>query len=247
MMRLATSQVLASTVAKQRGAAAVIHQEGASRGLLAFRLADTHAHVLLLGTRADAGLFARYAAARLRARLQLAVPFERAAFRPIESQSHLQSAFRYILRQEERHEIALDPRHEASSAPDLLGMRLIAPGFTARVLEALPRLQVEELVSYLHLERTEPQLDRLPDAAAATLALPSLATRCPQAVAARAAAVQACPELSTAELAELLETSRRTVIRLRHQPVPEVLIEAVRRQLTIRPVRRPSRLALPGW
>lgn len=247
MMRLATSQVLASTTARQRRAAAVIHLEGARYGLLAFRLADTHAHALLLATRAEAGRFARYTSTRLRARLALDVPFDRARFKAIEDQGHLQSTFRYILRQEERHEIALDPRHEASSAPDLLGMRLIAPGFTARVLEALPRLRIEDLVPYLHLERTEPQLDRLSDAAAATLALPSLATRSPHAVAARAAAVQACPELSTAELAVLLETSRRSIVRLRHQPVPDVLIEAVRRQLTLRAVRSPRQLALPDW
>ncbi len=215
----------------------MIHQEGARRGLLAFRVADTHAHALLLASREQAGRFARYAEQRLRWHLGLAAPFEPAHFKPVDCQSYLERAFLYVLRQEERHDIRLDLRHEASSAPDLLGMRLLAPDLVDRVLTALPRLHIEELVPLLHLERGEPDFTRLADAAAAALALPDLQSRSGHAAAARAAAIHAASELSNPELADLLQVGRRCIERLRHQTVPAVLVEAVRRQLTFRSTR----------
>lgn len=242
MMRLATSQVIAPTATARRRAAHVIHQEGAHRGLIAFRFADSHAHALLVGTREEAGLFARYAEQRLRWHLGLQVPFDRARFKPVESQGHLESAFLYVLRQEERHDIKLDPRHDASSAPDLLGMRVLAPDFLARVEAALPRLRIEELAPLLHLQRAEPDFDRLADAAAAALALPDLCGRSAPVAAARAAAVHAAPEISSARLAELLGIDRRSIDRLRRQAVPPILVEAVRRQLTFRSTRGPTQM-----
>jgi hypothetical protein len=238
IMRLVSSQVLARTPEARRRAARILHEEG-RRGLLAFRLADTHAHALLICTRREAGRFANYVEQRLRWHLQLPSSFVPANVVLIQSQGHLERAFWYVLRQEEHHGIALDPRHEASSAQDLLGLRVVAPDFLPRVQSALPRLRIGELADGLALERCEPALDHLANAAAAAFALPCL-DRSAHAAAARAAAVHAAAELSAGEIAERLAVSRRCVERLRHQPVPTVLVRAVRTQLTVRPRRGDS-------
>ena len=238
IMRLVSSQVLARTPEARRRAARILLEEG-RRGLLAFRLADTHAHALLICTRREAGRFANYVEQRLRWHLQLPSPFEPANIRLVHTQSHLERAFSYVLRQEEHHGIALDPRHEASSAQDLLGLRVVAPDFLPRVQSALPRLRVGELTDGLALERCEPDFDHLADAAAAAFALPWL-DRSAHAAAARAAAVHAAAELSAGQIAQRLAVTRRCVERLRRQPVPTGLVRAVRMQLTVRPRGRDS-------
>ncbi len=237
-MRLESSQVLAPTVVARRLAAVVFHEEGAARELLAFRLADTHAHALVLSTREVAGAFARYVQQRLRWKLCLPSRLERARFTPITTQRHLERAFGYLIRQEQHHAIELDPRHEASSAPDLVGMRLLGRDVARRMRAALPRVRREEVLAAMGLERCEPELDRLADAAAAASALADLGGRSPRANAARTAAVHAASELSTGDIAKRLGLTRRCIERTRARPAESALVAAIRLQLTVRPQRR---------
>jgi hypothetical protein len=243
-MRLESGQVLAPTVAGRRAAARVIHEDGASRGLLAFRLADNHAHVLMAGSRRTAGSLAASIKRRLRWHLALTAPFRASHFAPIEQQSHLERAFGYILRQEQHHGIELDRRHDASSGPDLIGMRVLAPELAERVRSHLPRLRAPQIVAAMGLSFGEPDYDRLRDAAAAAVALPTLDGMLPGAVRARAAAVHAAPDLRTGELAERLGVTRRCIERLRLRSLEPALIRAVRLQLT---ARATTVLLDPGW
>lgn len=153
--------------------------------------------------------------------------FQRAHVVGVETQSHLERTFRYVLRQEEHHRAALDVRHEASSAPDVLGLRLIAPDLPERVHVALPRLTGRAIIEWLGLRFGEPDYARLADAAAAALALPQLDDRSSATAMARAAAVHAATDLTTMEIADRLTVTRRCVERLRHQPPPRALVEAV--------------------
>lgn len=237
-MRLESSQVIAGTVGARRCVARVFHEEGEARGLLAFRLADTHAHALVLGTRRDAGMLARYVELRLRWHLRLRSRFEPARFVPIETQRHLERAFLYLLRQEQHHGIDLDPMHEASSAPDFVGLRVIGPGLVRRTHEALPRVRREDVLSAMSLERCEPTFDRLADAAAAACALADLTGRCDRTSTALTAAVHAAPELKSADLAARLGVTRRSVNRCRSRQGDAATIAAVRLQLTLRPSPR---------
>src|SRR5262245_57495334 len=110
-MRLCDDRVIARTAAELRLASRVLFEHGRTRGLLSFRVVDTHVHALLVCSRDEAGMFARYAQGALRKRLRL-VPFEKARIRPILDQSHLRSTFLYVLRQARRHGSSLDPAHE---------------------------------------------------------------------------------------------------------------------------------------
>jgi hypothetical protein len=63
-----------------REAARIIKRHGEVRGLFAFRVSDTHYHVVLLCTREETGMFARYASAALHRCLQLEVASSGRAF-----------------------------------------------------------------------------------------------------------------------------------------------------------------------
>lgn len=234
-MRLCDDRVIARTAAELRLASRVLLQQGRTRGLLSFCVVDTHAHAVLACARDDAGMFARYAQGALRKRLRL-VPFEKARIRPILDQSHLRSAFLYVLRQNRRHGSSLDPAHEGSSLPDLLGFRVLDPTLAARVRTHLPRLRVEDVAPGLvaTLAQLPASLDMLAAAAAAAIGAPSLEGHAPERVAARRAAVHAAgPEADPNRVAELLSVDVRVVRRqLREQP-DERLVRAISRQLRL--------------
>jgi hypothetical protein len=217
-MRLSDDRVIALTAGTRRIAARVLLEHGHRHRLLAFRVADTHAHVLLACDRREAGAFALYAESALRQRLQLPVGFEPARVRPIGSQRHLTSAFRYVLRQEARHGIHLDAAHDASSLPDLLGLRVLPASPLGLVQAMLPRLRREELLAWLEpgtLDVAQPSMELLADAAAAALGLPDLDGRSDEHVAARCAAVRVAGSAPTAIVAALLGISARGVQALR--------------------------------
>lgn len=236
-MRPCNDGWVARRPAELRRAARIIHAACAEDRLFAFRVADTHVHVLLTGTRVEAGRAAQTIASALRQALHTA-RFEPARFRPITTQRHLHNALAYVLRQEERHGTDLDPAHDGSIVPDLLGMRLLDGGDAVlrRVRMHLPRLasaDVRAWVDFEALERVDPDPAHLADAAAAALGLASVRSNDPLACLARRAATQALP-LTSKNVAELIGVDCSSVRRLRRQPVPGALVRAVDLQLRLR-------------
>lgn len=79
------------------------------------------------------------------------VPFERARIRPVRDPQHLYNTIRYIFRQEQHHGIVIDPLHDASSLPELLGLRSLPAevgwgDVVVRVRRLLPRLRTADLL-----------------------------------------------------------------------------------------------------
>jgi hypothetical protein len=148
-MRLSDDRVIAPSIADRRAAARVLLRHGTRAGLLAFRVVDTHVHVLVRCDRAVAGSFAHATEVALRATLRLPIPFEPARIRPVLDQPHLYRAFGYVLRQEIRHGTSMDPVHDGSSLPELLGLRVVDDLVAQRVAASLPRLDARSLVSLL--------------------------------------------------------------------------------------------------
>ena len=103
MMRLVDGRTLTESPRDRRAAARVLYEQGEHRRLLAFRVADTHVHVLLVGSREQAGSFATYVGCALRWALGLSRPFAPSFVQPVLDQRHLYNAFRYVFRQEQRH------------------------------------------------------------------------------------------------------------------------------------------------
>ncbi len=253
MMRLEDGRVIATSSTAYRLAASALLAQGEARGLIAFRVVDSHVHALLLCDREAAGAFARYAGGSLSKRLGLEAPFSPARFEAVRSQSHLVNAFRYVLRQEHRHGVALDPFHDGSSLPELLGLRVVAPWLALRVRAHLPRLSDHELAALVGLDRLEhaaiaTSSRSVADATAAAFALPAVdAPRTPTVVRARRAALHAAPNLSLAALATALGISRATAYRLRSLPPLQGDVRAVRLQSALRSgAREPSPTTIPG-
>ena len=137
-MRLATSRGIARSPADLRLGSWTVIRQGRKRGLLAFRFADTHLHVIVVGSRELAGKVAFYTEASLRKRLGILVPFERARIRPIDDERHLVNALRYVLLQEDHHGTAFDVAHDGSSLPELIGMRADGGWLVKRTRERCP-------------------------------------------------------------------------------------------------------------
>ncbi|MBI4700974.1 MAG: hypothetical protein HY744_07415 [Deltaproteobacteria bacterium] len=247
ILHLSDGRVIAPTQPQRRMLARVVLEQGRGCGLLAFRGADTHLHLEVPCDRPAAGRLVRRLKNAVWRRLELPIHFDPVRLKAIEGQHHLRNLFLYVLRQEQHHGIGLDPYHDSSNLPDLLGMRLLGGYTVANVRAFLPRVTRAELLDLLGLA----DLDRVPwsaaqlasylaDSAAAAAALPGLAGRSDEVVQARRAAVHVAREvLSTHELAALLGFSERSVLRLRREaPQPE-LVRAVELQLRLR-----SRLAV---
>ena len=237
-MRLCVDRVLAKSPADFRAASRAIVRQGSRRGLLVHRVVDTHIHALVAGSRKDAGLFALYAESSLSRVLRLPAPFEPARFTPIVELRHLYHAVRYVLRQGERHGAAIDPTHDGSALPDLVGLRCILVGGGARLSLALPRLAAGELEPLLGVEdfaRSPFLAEHLADGAAAALALPDLHGKDPERTALRRGAVAAAEgALDTADIADALSITSRAVMKMRRERVPAVLVDAIRRQVRLR-------------
>jgi hypothetical protein len=238
MLRLIDSRVIATNVAARRELARTVLEVGNSYRLIALGGADTHIHAEALCSLRDANQFARSVEVKLGYRLCLPIRFERARIKPIEDQGHLNHTFNYCLRQEQHHGTELDPLHDASNLPDLLGMRVNGAYTITTVRAHLPRVNRTALLQHLGF----PDLDArgvcdvdLADAAAAAFALPDLAGRSRDVVRARRAAVHAMrPRASTSRIAELLAVTPRTVRNLGAQLVTEAEVRAVLLQLRLR-------------
>src|SRR5262249_20645079 len=125
ILRLEDDRPIATTPAARRTVARVVLVQGESRGLVAFGPADSHLHAMLVTDRETAGAFARYLACALHYHLTLRARFETARIRPLYDQRHAYNAFRYVQRQDSRHELHVDPTRDATSLPDLLGLRVL--------------------------------------------------------------------------------------------------------------------------
>ncbi len=240
-MRPSDDRGIARDPAGLRLASRILFEHGLARGLVAFRVADTHVHVLAATSRQGAGELARYAQSSLRQRLGIPVAFERARIRPIADEAHLRNALRYLLRQESHHGTDLDPAHDGSCLPDFLGMRDLG-GVRAleRLRTLLPRLSAAELRTWASLpaySQVEPNPGLLPDAAAAAFGLPDVKGTSDAHHLARVCAAHAVP-LPSAEVARLLYTGQRTVQRYRQTPAAPERVRAVLLQLRLRTTLR---------
>lgn len=262
MMRLEDSRVLCTSSSARRELARVFHEQGEIvGGLLAFRAVDTHVHALLRCTRVAAGVFARRVETSLGWRLRLEVSFDRARYKAVADQHHLETAFPYIMRQEARHGVALDPFHDGSNLPDLIGARVLLPrprhataggpigegvellgaATTRAVATFLPRVRRRFLLELVGIRRGPIHIDlgELADAAAAALGLPRLEGRGDANTVARLAAVHVMEGLAPSRhLADALHISTRAVQLLRAATPWLPAVRAVGLQLRMRAARR---------
>lgn len=248
-MRLRSDAVIAPTAEERRIVARSVLEKSAAlqAGLLAFGLADTHLHSENACDRRVAGELAERIELSLDRRLGKGCGFAPVYIKPIEDARHLYSAFRYILRQQQRHGIDTDPLREASNLPDLLGLRLLGAPTIVLVRRLLPRVTRAELLELFGVPELLPAdgpLDRVLAATLAASALPDLSGSSREVVAARRAAIEVVGgRLRPVELAALLGISDRRLYELRHEPVSAALLHAVRLQLHLLAQIGDSRIA----
>ena len=237
MLRTEERRVLAPSVGQRRALAAAVH-EIAGRGLLAFRGSDTHVHLLLVVDRAPAGRTAQALSVALHARLDLGAPFEPSRIKPVENLSHLESAFDYILRQDERHGFGSDPWHDASVLPDLLGLRVLGGDVRERVREHLPRVDRRRLLEILGVEALHAGTDLAigVEAAAAAVARADLAGKARCVVAARRALLALLDEAEKPP-----PFDRSVACRARRIPPDPRLVRAIALQIGFREELRARR------
>ena len=243
MMRLREDAVIAPSANARRTTARIFHRHGREAGLLAFGAADTHLHSVVCCSRETAGEFARRVEITLQYHLDLHTGFAPAHIKKVRDQWHLERAFHYVLDQRRRHGLQTDPVHDASSLPDLLGLRVGFEHVLPRVRERLPRLIWGELEQHLgsasQEERSPPaapdQLVRdgaeLVDAGLSAFA--GRVDRMHDVNRAKAAAVQASRQ-PTRELSRQLNCSPSYIRKLRRRAISPSLLEATRRQLALR-------------
>ncbi len=233
-IRLRDDRVMAPTPEERRLLARVVLHQARHENLLTFGLADTHLHMENVCSWEAAGQRGRRVELSLRYRLRLPVGFVSVYREPIRDGRHLVNAFNYILKQSSHHGLRWDPLHEASNLPDLLGMRPLGQYTAANVRKHLPRVTRQSLLSRLGVDALEPHdgpVERIPEAVIAAAGLADLRGSQPEKVGARRAVVHLVGDrMKVGELAEVLCVSRRTVFRLRRQPVDASLIEAARLQ-----------------
>lgn len=238
ILRLADGRVLVRSAAERRVAAMVFIRQGARRRMLAFRIVDDHAHVVVACSREEAGELGAGLKTSLSRRLSLGASFDSTRYVAITDQRHLVHAIRYVLRQELRHGLELDPCHEGSSLADLVGLRVAGSCCAADLSVLAPRLRAAELWSHCGLPRlleVPPSLAQLAEAAAAAHPRPRLGHRRAVTVAATRAAVHVAEgQLPAAALGARLGISARTLRRLRSEPHDPRLARAIVLQLRLR-------------
>lgn len=233
ILRLADGRHLARDEAERRIVARVMHEQGEGRGLFAFRSPDTHGHALTVGSREQAGQFARYTEDSLRWQLRLGVSFERAQIRPLENRWHLERAVPYVFDQERHHGVDLDPLHEASSLPDLVGLRVIGTATSELFRATMPRVSPAELLRYLGPAPQGPvDMRQLLDATLAASGLGRLGQD-ERSGAARCAAIHVLGG-PTIQLARLLGADSSTIRRWRRVEPDPGLVAAIKLQLAYR-------------
>jgi len=249
MLRSDDDRVLAPSPALRRGLARSLYRVATGFPLTAFGAADNHLHLEVLGDRAMAGDLAHRVMCSLHWALELPVEFAPVRYKRLEDQGHKRSTFHYTLNQRNRHGVQSDPFLDASSLPELLGMRVLDPGDSVRLVsEHFPRVQRGGLLRHLDLEVLEPTSDAqvralvdagredlLRDSAAGAVGVANLLGRTPEVVAARTALVQLLAGCCTAgEIGDLVERTGSVVRRARHRPRQPRLEHATRLQIALR-------------
>ncbi|MFZ5478535.1 MAG: hypothetical protein ACOZNI_17325 [Myxococcota bacterium] len=239
VFRLQDDRVFAPSPAARRRLARVIARLAKAFPVLAWRVVDTHLHVLGLFSEAEVDELTR----RLRialARVHPGVPLLLSRRIAVANQWHLAEAFRYVLAQDEHHGVTSDPHQEGSCVLDLLGMRTLGIAVAGRVREHLPRVKREHLVAHLGVSALDEGLapEHLAEATCAAFALPDLAGNVAEVVSARRAAAHAAREAGAPRIAEALGVTPRAVWRLLDGPAPAG-VRAVRLQMGLR-IARPE-------
>lgn len=250
ILRLVDGRVIAPKVEHRRRVTRIVHRHALGRMLLAYRLVGDHLHVLLACSREEAGRFAHAVEVALRRALRIPVAFEAARIRAVPDQRHLENAFRYILRQERRHGLDIDPTMDASSLADLWGLRALGDSMRELHRDLLPRVRIghdEVGFTRADLVAAPMALDRLADAAAAALALTKIRGKGAERRAARAAAVKVgiAAGMTVAAIAAALGMHASGVRRLRDEVVAPELVRAVELQLRIRGLLAVARATPP--
>jgi hypothetical protein len=235
-MRLLDDRTIASDVASRRRAARAIYRIGTGLGLLAFAIADTHMHVIAVANRLDAGELARRIEISLHRQLRPGARFQPMRSRPIVDQWHLYRAVAYVLRQLQHHAPQLDPLHEGTSLPELLGMRVLDQATPELVRLLLPRLELTDFAEQLGIPAVDagacesPNGAVLADAVAGAFGLSNgvMSAR------ARRAAAHVASGVGHAALARMLGAHPSSIARARAAPRDAQAIRAVRLQLAAR-------------
>ena len=228
VFRTVDGRVIAPGGAAQRTIASACHDIGERSGVVAFRASGDHLHLQAVCDRAEAGALARRVAGSLTRRLTLR-GFAPAHLTPCRHQGHVEETFFYILRNTDKHGVTNDPLHEASSIGALLGMRLVAGSFLARVRRTVPTVDRATLLAVLGVRALEEsvRLDALAHAAAGAVGLPVL-DRSAAATAARAAAARvALRSAAEVAVAEALGISARSLRRYRSEEATPALERAI--------------------
>ncbi len=238
--RLESDRLLHCSVAQRRSMVRAIHKTCAQWCLLAFGCAGHHLHLVSKEDHRQCGELARRVEIALQRRHAYGSPFLKVHRKPLEDQHHVFSSCMYDMRQRAHHDLASDPHLEATSAPDLLGARLIGAHLIARVREHVPELRRQDLLRLYDIDELVPAEDwdgpeALLDATLAAFTLGGMASNTIDVRMARHCLVcLAGRELNERELGQLCRCSIRTIRRLRATPAPPHQLRAVRLQLDLR-------------
>jgi len=251
-IRLESDRQLHASIRQRRSLVHAVHKTAAPFPLLAFGAGGVHLHLVVLGDHREAGELARRLEISLQLRHRYGTPFLRVHRKPVFDQRHLFSSVLYDMGQREHHQLASDPYLEATSAPDLLGARVIGARMIPLVVEHVPELRRHHLLDLYGIDDLQPaehwdDLDALRDAALMAFALPDFDGKSAMHRRARhALASLTRGRLPAPVLARLMRCGARTVERMRQHPAPVADVRAVQLSLDLR-ARVDARLvAAPG-
>jgi hypothetical protein len=231
------ASLLIRSACDARRIARTVFDKGRHFTLLGFGTADNHLHVDTLDQRDDAMEFGRRIALSLGRTLRIESGFADVYLEPIRNAAHRRNTFEYVLRQQQRHQLLIDPLREASSLPDLLGARLLGRYTAANVRRALPRLSRQTLLRLLGVETLVVRRGGPEDTLGAGLVAAGLSRLEGSGQEASSLRIALCEllgdQLTTNELALMLETSPRTVRRLRRRPADALLVHAIGLQVDL--------------
>jgi hypothetical protein len=241
LVRLSADRLLHTSDAQRRALARSVHRTTEPWALMAFGCAGVHMHLSAATDHRGAGELARRLEISLQLKNDYGSPFQRVHRRELRDQRHAFTACLYDMRQRDHHELASDPFLEATSAPDLLGARLIGRRLMRRAVERLPELRRHHLLELYGIEDLRPAEDtgdplEVAEAALASFALGDFRGKGLETRRARSVVVSLVgPGPSARRLGELLRCAARTIERLRAAPLhtPDEVL-AVRIQLDLR-------------